>query len=127
MSTDPAFAFGKTLRPLLERNLYIARNVFVIGNSIGNSLIRFAYGRCVYAAREIGRSTSAMLLYHGLLAQRKLDELVNSAVFALIANSTITDGVVPLSGHADLHLDRQMGLLSVGQEVAKCKILHESS
>ncbi len=34
------------------------------------------------------------------------------------------NGVVPLSEYADLRLDSQMGSLSVGHEVAKCKILH---
>ncbi len=33
-------------------------------------------------------------------------------------------GVILLSRYADLRLDRQLGSLSVGQEVAKCKTLH---
>ena len=43
----------------------------------------------------------------------------------LIARPTkVQSGVISLSRYADLRLDRQMGFLSIGQEVAKCKIMH---
>ena len=50
---------GKTLRRSVEEDLEVASNVFVIGSLTGDSLIRFAFGGCLYAAREImQRSTN---------------------------------------------------------------------
>ena len=46
---------SKTLRTKVEEDLEVASNVFVIGSLTGNSLIRFAFGGCLYAAREIMR------------------------------------------------------------------------
>lgn len=50
---------GRTLRSRAERNLELAPDVFAIGSLTGDSLIRFAYGGCVYAAREIMRRTES--------------------------------------------------------------------
>ena len=44
---------GRTLRPQVEENFEVVPNVFVIGSLTGDSLIRHAYGSCVYAARQI--------------------------------------------------------------------------
>jgi hypothetical protein len=49
---------GKSLRSKVENTLEVASNVFVIGSLTGDSLIRFAYGGCIYAAREIGNRRS---------------------------------------------------------------------
>lgn len=47
--------FGKTLRSKAENNLEVASNTFIVGSLTGDTLIRFAFGGCVYAAREIMR------------------------------------------------------------------------
>ena len=47
---------GQTLRSHVERSTELAPNVYVIGSLTGDSLIRFAYGGCVFAAREIMKS-----------------------------------------------------------------------
>lgn len=52
---------GRTLRSKVEENLEVAPNVFVIGSLTGDSLIRFSYGGCVYAAREIIQRTGVGL------------------------------------------------------------------
>ncbi|MCJ1248250.1 hypothetical protein MMC30_005467 [Trapelia coarctata] len=44
---------GKSLWTKVEENLEVAPGVFVIGSLTGDSLIRFAFGGCLYAAREI--------------------------------------------------------------------------
>ena len=44
---------GKILRAVAQENFEVASNLFVIGSLTGDSLIRFAFGGCVYAAREI--------------------------------------------------------------------------
>jgi len=46
---------GKTLRSKAEEDLEVASNIFIVGSLTGDSLIRFAFGGCVYAAREIMR------------------------------------------------------------------------
>lgn len=50
---DAASISGSTLRAKVEENLEVAPDVFVIGSLSGDSLVRFAFGGCVYAAREI--------------------------------------------------------------------------
>ena len=44
---------GRVLRPKVEVDLEVARDVFVIGSLTGDSLVRHAYGGCVYAAGRI--------------------------------------------------------------------------
>lgn len=44
---------AQTLRAKATENLEVAPNVFVIGSLTGDSLVRFAYGGCVYAAGHL--------------------------------------------------------------------------
>lgn len=44
---------SRTLRAKVEENLEVAPNVYVIGSLTGDSLIRFSFGGCVFAACEI--------------------------------------------------------------------------
>jgi hypothetical protein len=44
---------SRTLRSKVEENLEVAPSVFVIGSLTGDSLIRFAFGGCIFAASEI--------------------------------------------------------------------------
>lgn len=44
---------GQTMREKVNENLEVAKNVFVIGSLTGDSLIRFAYGGCLFAAGRI--------------------------------------------------------------------------
>lgn len=44
---------GQTLRGKVLEDLELAPNVFAIGSLTGDSLIRFAYGSCTYAAARI--------------------------------------------------------------------------
>ncbi|KAH0537295.1 hypothetical protein FGG08_005885 [Glutinoglossum americanum] len=43
----------QTLRPKTTQNLELTHNVFAIGSLTGDSLIRFAFGGCIYAAGKI--------------------------------------------------------------------------
>ncbi|KAA6411921.1 MAG: hypothetical protein FRX48_04071 [Lasallia pustulata] len=52
---DAASISGLTLRAKVNENLEVAPDVFVIGSLTGDSLVRFAFGGCVYAAREMIR------------------------------------------------------------------------
>ena len=44
---------GQSLRFKVESNLQVAPNVFVTGSLTGDSLVRFAFGGCVFAAQKI--------------------------------------------------------------------------
>lgn len=48
---------SRTLRTKAEENLEVASNVFIIGSLTGDSLIRFSFGGCIFAAREIIQRT----------------------------------------------------------------------
>jgi hypothetical protein len=52
---------GQTLREQANEDLEIAPHVFVIGSLTGDSLIRFAYGGCAYAAGEIMKRSHSRL------------------------------------------------------------------
>ena len=49
---------GQTLREKANEDLEVAPHVFVIGSLTGDSLIRFAYGGCAYAAGKIMQHSS---------------------------------------------------------------------
>lgn len=53
LSTNTAEVSSRTLRGKVEENLEVAPDIFAIGSLTGDSLIRFAFGACVLAAREI--------------------------------------------------------------------------
>ena len=44
---------GPSLRSKAEKSLEVAPNVFITGSLTGDSLVRFAFGGCVFTAREI--------------------------------------------------------------------------
>ena len=50
---DCSMISGQKLREKANENLELAPNVFIIGSLTGDSLIRFAYGGCAYAAGKI--------------------------------------------------------------------------
>ena len=52
-SEDSEKISGRTLREKVEEDLEVTENVFVIGSLTGDSLIRHAYGSCVYTAAKI--------------------------------------------------------------------------
>lgn len=51
--SDDGMLSAKTLRTKVMEDLEVAPDVFVIGSLTGDSLIRFAYGGCVYAAYSL--------------------------------------------------------------------------
>ena len=122
---DMAFISGKTLRPELEHNLHIAPKVFVIGSLTGDSLIRFAYGSSVYAAREIERSTKPKR--HSTESSPN----VSSTSLSTAPSSPCSiKGLSPRdsissSGHSDLHLNRTVDSLSMDQKLIRCELRRE--
>lgn len=53
LSRGTAEISGRTLRSKVEENVEIAPDIFAIGSLTGDSLIRFAFGACVFVAGEI--------------------------------------------------------------------------
>ncbi|EXJ61857.1 hypothetical protein A1O7_02287 [Cladophialophora yegresii CBS 114405] len=55
---DSPLISGQTLREKANENLELAAHVFVTGSLTGDSLIRFAYGGCAYAAGKIMQTSA---------------------------------------------------------------------
>ena len=55
---------GQTLRSKISEDLEVAKDVFVIGSLTGDSLVRFAYGSCAYAAGKIISNESSLKQSH---------------------------------------------------------------
>ncbi|KAI4140944.1 MAG: hypothetical protein LQ340_007764 [Diploschistes diacapsis] len=84
---------GRTLRSKVEEDLEVAPGVLVIGSLTGDSLIRHAYGSCVYAARkilsayEVGTADS-----RGSIKYQETSEQCNGSIpDGLLHNHTIKD------------------------------------
>ena len=117
---------GSTLRSRVEKDLELAPGVFAIGSLTGDSLIRFAYGGCVFAAREIMRPAGTIAANDGGVSHS------SSGAFSLPAvphdkhlGSAHAD-FISTNGHSDIHLDRTIRSLSVDQEISRCELWRES-
>ena len=101
---------SRTLRAKVEENLEVTPNVFVIGSLTGDSLIRFAYGGCVFAAREImkrhgdGRPKSKHPAAHPSLGHP--DALLPSISQPLEPPDPNNDYIVT-NGHSSLDTEKQ--------------------
>lgn len=114
-----ALISGRTLRPMVERTLELAPNVFVTGSLSGDSLVRFAYGGCVFAAREImrpiARSSATSI---DTPSDRYLACSPPSSSQSDASPST-SGGVVSRSEHLDLHIDKSIHPYHSDMEDAK--------
>jgi hypothetical protein len=63
---------GQTLRDKVLEDIEVAPNVFAIGSLTGDSLIRFAYGSCTYAA---GKIMAPGLRVKGAQQQEEMDDI----------------------------------------------------
>ncbi|KAF2103792.1 hypothetical protein NA57DRAFT_31239 [Rhizodiscina lignyota] len=89
-TSTPGLISGKTLRSRAEEDLEIAPGVFIIGSLTGDSLVRHAFGGCVYAAGRIMGTMSK-----SAPPTPKLDGKVEADIRP--------NGIA----HEDLHLDRR--------------------
>ncbi|KAI9769477.1 MAG: hypothetical protein M1835_006704 [Candelina submexicana] len=104
---------GSSLREKAETDLEVAPKLFIIGSLTGDSLIRFAYGGCVYAASKImgsSKPTNQLSPVNGeekgaSIGTNLKDVLEMTPINRLDEYSKI--GVVG-SPHIDLHLDRSI-------------------
>ena len=87
---------GQSLRAKAEEDLEVAIDVFTIGSLTGDSLIRFAFGGCVYAARGIlSKATQPHVRIPALISHSTNQELRSNI-----------NGYILSNGHADLGLDK---------------------
>lgn len=122
---QPAIS-GRTLRSKVETNFGVSPNVFVVGSLTGDSLIRFAYGGCVLAAREIMRGTEVAAANLGS-AVTSPSETPPMPTFSLEDHSTVGKyDFVSTNGHSDLHVNRPARSISTDQEIPIYKPWRES-
>ncbi|KAL9089822.1 MAG: hypothetical protein Q9165_005616 [Trypethelium subeluteriae] len=96
---DKTLISGRTLRPRCEVDLEVAPNLFVIGSLTGDSLIRFAFGSCAYAAGKIMASREGCRQSLSLSSFRSTPPSVDDQVLSPMQE---IDG----GAHQDLHVDR---------------------
>jgi hypothetical protein len=86
---------SRTLRAKAEASLEMAPDVFIIGSLTGDSLVRHAFGGCVFAASKImGVSNGNHVRIH--------NEVINGAFYPGKPGA-LSNGI----GHHDLHIDRR--------------------
>lgn len=125
MNPRPAIS-GPTLRSRAEKSLELAPGVFAIGSLTGDSLIRFAYGGCVFAAREILRRTESTAATIGSAVHSPSEAPSIPTVPLGDQPETGHLDIVSTNGHSDLHLHRAMRSLSTDREIAVCELWRES-
>ena len=110
---------GRTLRSRVEKNLEVSPNVFVIGSLTGDSLIRFAYGGCVFAAREVRRRVNSAATDLG----STVDPASEVPVIPAISHGSQQCSIefVSTNGHTDLHMNRSMRSRSTDREISICE------
>ena len=124
---DAASVSGLTLRAKVEDDLEVAPHVFVTGSLTGDSLVRFAFGGCVFAAREImrrgaGQSTPSPRIMDGSL----ILDMGPSKKMDGYNSKTIKGGeksYLQSNGHMDLGVNRKdMALLRDGASLIDGKL-----
>lgn len=125
MNPRPAIS-GRTLRSRAEKSLELAPGVFAIGSLTGDSLIRFAYGGCVFAAREILRRTDSTAATSGSAVHSPSEAPSIPTVPLGDQPETGHLDIVSTNGHSDLHLHRAMRSLSTDREISVCELWRES-
>lgn len=105
---------GRTLRPKVEDGFEVAQDVFAIGSLTGDSLIRFAFGGCVSAARAILKRTE----YDATPPPRKSSIDILTQVHP---HKNINYGYTNSPGRNDFGNVRRRRSMSVDVEMKKCK------
>lgn len=121
---------GRTLRAKAEVDLEVAPDVFVIGSLTGDSLVRHAFGGCVYTAGKIieGQSVKDG---DGPEESRSMELTSSSRSPSPRTPSTLSSSSSPTIrpngiAHEDLHLDRRKVLQAVAIAGAENELWKES-
>ncbi|MCJ1475545.1 hypothetical protein MMC13_004208 [Lambiella insularis] len=98
---------GRSLRSRVEENLEVAPNVFITGSLTGDSLVRFAFGGCIFAATRILSATSKVASEPDSGASLTLSDTTNNnnSYYRLT------------NGHADLKRPRKRASMSMDMQM----------
>ncbi|MCJ1294684.1 hypothetical protein MMC34_006242 [Xylographa carneopallida] len=107
---------GQSLRLKVERNLQVAPEIFVIGSLTGDSLVRFAFGGCVFAAQKILLGTSASPREPKSMGIARPHDVLDDQ----------TNRYRLADGHTDLGISRKARSASVDIELFKSDIWRNS-
>ena len=115
-SDNARIIFGQSLRSKVEDDLQVAPNIFVIGSLTGDSLVRFAFGGCIYAAQRIlsGRSNPMHGVEPVKIEKADIEPDGRANTYRLT------------NGHADLGISRKARSASIDLEVIKSDIWRNS-
>ncbi|KAL2036456.1 hypothetical protein N7G274_010823 [Stereocaulon virgatum] len=119
---NKALISGQTLRRNVEQSLEVAPNVFVIGSLTGDSLIRFAYGGCVFTAREIMRSNDSKCGTPNTTPRSSCESLSTAPSSTSDLQLPKTGARIAVGGHPDLHLDKRARTYTSDQEAENCEM-----
>ena len=117
---------GKTLRSKAEESLEVASDVFIIGSLTGDSLIRFAFGGCVSAAREIIRRTTHEDEPAAEISQTHKESGQATETRPRTHEKAETTDYTLTNGHADLGREVKPRSMSIDMVMKRCEIWHES-
>ena len=109
---------GRSLRARVEGNLEVSPNVFVIGSLTGDSLVRFAYGGCVFAARGMRRPTEVAAANRGTAVDSPSKMLPTPAISLSDQPELGSYDFVSITGHTNLDMDRTMRSISTDRGIA---------
>ena len=87
---------GQSLRSKVEEDLEVVPDVFAIGSLTGDSLIRFAFGGCVNAARGILSGQAQQYVHTPAILGHSTSRDIRSDI----------NGYILSNGHTDLGFDR---------------------
>ena len=100
---------GRSLRSKVEDNLEVAQGVYVVGSLTGDSLIRFAFGGCVFAAKEIISKNR----------QQSIQSPISKTHSMIHDCKDESNGYILTNGHADLGVDRRE-IIGDGSKDSSC-------
>ncbi|MCJ1402371.1 hypothetical protein MMC11_005591 [Xylographa trunciseda] len=107
---------GQSLRAKVERDLQVAPNVFVIGSLSGDSLVRFAFGGCVFTAQNILSGCPT--------GEQKPESAHIEAVHDILDEQT--NSYRRTNGHTDLGISRKARSASIDLNIIKSDIWRNS-
>jgi len=116
---------GRTLRAKAEESLEVAPDVFIIGSLAGDSLIRFAFGGCIFAAHHI--MERAGQISHQTTTEAGTIKIANGDITSKPLGMGIqthsNNEYIMTNGHSDLGIDRKTRATSTDLEVRKVQVM----
>lgn len=116
---------GRTLRAKAEESLEVAPDVFIIGSLTGDSLIRFAFGGCIFAAHHIMERAGQRS--HQATTEADTMKIANGDITSISLGMGIrtqsNSECIITNGHSDLGKDRKTRAMPVDLEVQKVQVM----